>query len=77
MLSRLALTIILAGPFISIPFALSQSNDPGGAQLKPPVVSAPTEVASAEAPSASVPKSVVSKHSKKKKKAKAASAKTS
>lgn len=77
MLSRLALTVILAGPFISIPLALSQSNDPGGAQLKAPVAAPPTELASAEAPSASVPKSVVSKHSKKKKKAKAAPAKTS
>jgi hypothetical protein len=77
MLSKLALTVALAGPFLSAPFALSQSNDPGGAQLQAPVAAPPTELASAEAPSASVPKSVVSKHSKKKKKAKAAPAKTS
>ena len=77
MLSKLALTVALAGPFLSAPFALSQSDDPGGAQFKAPAASAPTEVASAEAPSASVPKSVVSKHSKKKKKTKAAPAKTS
>lgn len=77
MLSKLALTVALAGPFLSAPFALSQSDDPGGAQLKAPVTAAPTEMASAEAPSASVPKSVVSKHGKKKKKAKAAPAKTS
>jgi hypothetical protein len=75
MLSKLALTVALAGPFLSAPFALSQSNDPGGAQYKAPVAAPPTEVASAEA--ASLPKSVVSKHGKKKKKAKAAAAKTS
>jgi hypothetical protein len=76
MLSKLALTVVLAGAFLSAPFALSQSNDPGGAQLKAPVAAPPTEVASAEAPSAYVPKSVVSKHGKKKKKTKAAPAKT-
>ena len=77
MLSKLALTVALAGPFLSVPFALSQSNDPGGAQLKAPAAAAPTEMASAEAPSASVPKSVVSKHNNKKKKAKVAPPKTS
>ena len=75
MLSRLALTVILAGPFFSVPSALSQSNDPGGAQLQAPVAAPPTEVASAEAPSASVPKSLVGKHGKKKKRTKAAPAK--
>ena len=75
MLSKLALTVVLAGPFLSAPFALSQSNDPGGAQFKAPVAAPPTEVA--DAGSASLPKSAVTKHVKKKKKAKAAPAKTS
>ncbi len=77
MLSKLALTVALAGAVLSGPFALSQSDDPGGAPYKAPAAAAPAEAASAEAPAASVPKSVVSKHSKKKKKAKPAPAKTS
>ena len=77
MLSKLALSVALAGAFLSAPFALSQSNDSGGAQLKAPEAAAPTEIASAEASAASVPKSVVGKHGKKLKKTKAAPAKTS
>jgi hypothetical protein len=77
MLSKLALTVALAGPFLSAPFALSQSNDPGGAQLQAPAKAAPTEMAPADEASASLPKSAVGKHGKKKKKAKAAPAKTS
>jgi hypothetical protein len=76
MLSKLASTVALAGLFLSAPFALSQSNDPGGAQYKAPAAAPPTEVASADAGSAPRPKSTAGKHGKKKK-AKAAPPKTS
>lgn len=65
MLSKLALTVILAGPFLSAPLASSQSNDPGGAQFQAPAAAASAD---ASADAAQLPKSVVSKHGKKKKK---------
>lgn len=77
MLSRVALTAILAGPFLSAPLALSQSDDPGGAQLQPPGANASADAAS-DAGLAPLPKSVDTKqkHGKKKKKAHAAPPKT-